>query len=280
MERLDADVGAFDAALQQAPEVFEPVGMDAPLGIGLRMIDDLMAVVLGHVAVGRQLVGEQLGAGSDVRVHHASDRSLAAVGYHARAHLRRAVVANVPLEQPDNRDLAHRPATLNHLLAAILVHEPRGAADESLVGFNLAVHRVEAAVLQREPDAMVHEPRALLSHTSGAGELVGANTVLAVDHHPERRKPLVQAKRRILEDGADLDAELLFAALALPEPAGAQEGNLTHRAARANNAVRPENRRYKGKADGGVREVPDRLKKCFGSGVLAVHEGSIGELAG
>ena len=45
MERLNADVGSVKPALQEAPEVFESVGMDFPLYIGDRVIDDLVGIL-------------------------------------------------------------------------------------------------------------------------------------------------------------------------------------------------------------------------------------------
>ena len=42
MERFNAHIGSADAALQQAPEVFQTVGMDLPVDVFNCMVDNLM----------------------------------------------------------------------------------------------------------------------------------------------------------------------------------------------------------------------------------------------
>jgi hypothetical protein len=69
---------------------------------------------------------------------------------------------------------------------------------------------------------MEHEPCALLLYGEILGKLVRAYAVLAVGDKPHGGKLFVQAERRILEDGPDLDAELLLARAALPHAAGFQ----------------------------------------------------------
>ena len=54
MERLNANVGAFEGALQQAPEVLEAVGMNPTANIGNGMVKDFMLVPFGKPIVGLQ----------------------------------------------------------------------------------------------------------------------------------------------------------------------------------------------------------------------------------
>src|SRR5438093_10072507 len=42
VERLDAHVGAFDAPFQEAPEVFDAVGVYGALSVSLRMVNDFV----------------------------------------------------------------------------------------------------------------------------------------------------------------------------------------------------------------------------------------------
>lgn len=48
VERLDGNIGSPDRALQQRPEVFQPVGMDVPAHIGFGMVDDRVNVGQGR----------------------------------------------------------------------------------------------------------------------------------------------------------------------------------------------------------------------------------------
>ena len=63
----------------------------------------------------------------------------------------------------------------------------------------------------------------ILANSDSLAEFITADSVLAVRQHPERRHPLVEAKRRIFHDGSDLDGELLFADVAEPQTAGLDE---------------------------------------------------------
>ena len=89
-----------------------------------------------------------------------------------------------------------------------LVHEPRGSADVGFVGLNVVLQSVERLVLQGQPDAMIHEPCGLLGDMEIAANLVGTDTVLAVDHHPQSGEPFRERERRVLEGGSDLHGEL------------------------------------------------------------------------
>jgi hypothetical protein len=57
MERFDGHVGAFQGALQQAPEVLHAVGVDLSFRVRLGMIDDIVDVVGRQPVVGLQFVG-------------------------------------------------------------------------------------------------------------------------------------------------------------------------------------------------------------------------------
>src|SRR6266568_316603 len=59
MEWLYAHIGAVDSALQQAPEVFQPIGMDAAIHVLHGVIDNLMRVIALQSFVGKQCVGVQ-----------------------------------------------------------------------------------------------------------------------------------------------------------------------------------------------------------------------------
>ena len=58
VERLDADVGAMQTALQQAPEVFDGVGVGVPVHVLNRVVDDFVRVISIETLVGRKLVAE------------------------------------------------------------------------------------------------------------------------------------------------------------------------------------------------------------------------------
>src|SRR5271157_371256 len=112
---------------------------------------------------------------------------------------------------------------------------------------------------------MKHEPRRLLGDAERPMNLPRGDAVLAVGNHPHHRKPLLQAKRRVLKHRSCLDAELglRMASLALPEMAGRDVGCIRATARRADHASAPAPSRKKLDAVIGIGEVPDGFGKCL-----------------
>jgi hypothetical protein len=117
--------------------------------------------------------------------------------------------------QADGRQIAFRFAHVRESLSRpSIVHVPRFATDESLIGFHCASHFVNAASVHRIADAMQHEPCGSLNDFQTRA-FVGTNAVLAVRSKPHRTKPVVQTKRGILEM-VPLDRKLFLAVQAFP----------------------------------------------------------------
>ena len=51
MIRLDADIGAFDGAFDQPPEVFSSVGVEETANVGHSMVNNVMNVVSRKIVV-------------------------------------------------------------------------------------------------------------------------------------------------------------------------------------------------------------------------------------
>ena len=87
------------------------------------------------------------------------------------------------------------------------------------------------------PVRVRHEPYSLLRDAKAARDFVTADSVLAVGDQPHCREPLIEADRRILEYGTDLEAKLLFRMLAVAaiEPRFLKVGDLLRIAVRTAN---------------------------------------------
>ena len=95
--------------------------------------------------------------------------------------------------------------------------------------------------------------------------LTGTHAIFAVAEHPKGAHPLIQSDWRVFKDRSHLEAELLFAALAKPDAAGADERVILRAAAWArNNAVRPAKIERILKAAVRIAEVNNRFLKCLG----------------
>src|ERR1039458_4395171 len=154
---------------------------------------------------------------------------LQGLSFHLRNHFR-SNLAGITIKHSHDRSLAdeHIAAPLNLVQFGftIFVHLVGVGADKSFVAFYRSASTAElgdGVVFQDFTHAMQHEPRRLLRDLKSSRHLRAADSILAVDYHPEGRHPLVHAERRVLEDGSDLNAELLLASLAPPHQPCAQK---------------------------------------------------------
>jgi hypothetical protein len=63
VERFDRNVRAAQSALEQTPEVLNPVGVDLPVHILLGMVDNPMDELATKMSVGRKLIRDDGCAG-------------------------------------------------------------------------------------------------------------------------------------------------------------------------------------------------------------------------
>ena len=59
MEWFDTNVGSMQASLQEAPEVFQTVGVNLSANVAFRMVNDFMRELSIQFVVGHQLVSEK-----------------------------------------------------------------------------------------------------------------------------------------------------------------------------------------------------------------------------
>jgi len=162
--------------------------------------------------------------------------------------------------------LSFRPGSSNPALPLADVHVPSFAADESFINLDFAVELgAKEFILQSKTNAVKHKPRRLLSDAHVTGDLVAADTVLAVREHPRCSQPFVQTDRAVLEDRPNLDGELTLGvmATALPSAPIRVEANLWRSATRTRHAVGPTSHRKVVNAVVGIREVDDCFLETF-----------------
>src|ERR1022692_3945612 len=79
MERLNRNVGPFQAALQKTPEVLHRVRVNVPVHIFNRVVDDFVLKLFGQAIVGWQFITEDCRARFDVLFNALLEFSLAAI---------------------------------------------------------------------------------------------------------------------------------------------------------------------------------------------------------
>lgn len=263
MERFDADIGALDGPLEQAPEVLQSVCVDLALGVPLGVVDDLVDVCIAELGVGLERIGVDLGTGRNVLADFGAERMAAHVGDDLSPH-GAMPIGSVTLQQAHNSDLAH--AASSDVLALGFVLETSLSADVGLIDFDVARELVASGGLHDQADALEHEPGRFLSHADRTCNLIGTNAVLGVGKQPDRRQPLVESDRRVLEDRSDLDRELAprVLVLALPQAPSGDEADPIGPAGRTNHAtIGPAQFDHIVEANIGVREVSDRLDQSL-----------------
>jgi hypothetical protein len=272
MEGLNTHIGTLDRPLEQTPEVFQAVGVDLTPDITLSVVDHLVLIGVPEISVGLERVGENFGTFHNLLPDFGAESLPADVRHDLCPDFTMPVLA-VALQKPHNCGFARAAGAGDFLLAPSLVHVASTTTDEGFIYFDLTGHRLETTFLHSQPDSVIHKPCGLLSDAERTGHLIGRDPVLAVDHHPQGGQPLVQAERRVLEDRPDLDGELFFASLALPQAPSAEEGMLTGATTGAGYPVGPAQVSDESKADIRIREEPDSLSQSLGKAGLGVGHG-------
>src|SRR5712692_977992 len=216
MIRFHTHIRAMQPALYETPEVFQRVRVYAAMHVLNRMIYNSVLIVLVKPDVRFKRIRVDGSASLDLFTNERLHIVLATP--------RDDLCADLPatLHKSDNDCLVVVYAA-SELRTAVLVHVAGLPADECLIHFHFAVWPAtellpKEVILQCQPNPLQHEPRGLLGDPQSAVNLHAADTVLAIAEHPKSGHPLIHAERGILENGADLDGELLVAATAKPQP--------------------------------------------------------------
>lgn len=231
--------------------------MDVALHVCLCVVDNLVNVVAVKTVVADKRIGEHIGAA----FHVLADNRLKGLAARVRD-MDETDLAGVAIEQT-HHDCLTRSAGAGNLRLFVFVHVASKAANESLVSLNLATReRIVIALLHREPNPMVHEPRGFLCHAEPARHLVAADTVLAVRDKPHCWKPLIEPDWGVLEDRSDLERGLcaVVSRVAFPQARLFKVRDLLRLARWATNlAIRPAHFDHEALAVLEIGKVLDRL---------------------
>src|SRR5579863_828631 len=206
MERFDADVSSTQTAFQEAPEVFDSVGMDATVHVLFGMIDDIVDVLLAQSAVRSIFIGDDVAAFLYVSKNVGMESFTVALCKHF------GLDSTTALQHSHYDGFANSAALLESASnLSGFVHISRFPSNEGFIYFDLATQfRAEELILHRKPNPMQHKPRGLLGNPHISCDLIRTDAIFAVGDKPHGGEPLVQANRGIFHNGADLDGELAF----------------------------------------------------------------------
>ena len=268
VERLNADVRAMQATLQETPEVFHRVGVDLAVHVLHGVVDDGVLIVVFKSVIGLQFIGEDRGPGFNMFTHLFLQFRFASVVYNHRTHV------SVALHHAKHHGLVLAARAGNDALAFRLVHVSGFAADEGLINLDLSAELIESALLHGETNAMEHKPRGLLGNTESAMDLITADTVFATNNQPCGSEPFFKWDRRVFEDRPSLQREgrTFVFRVALPDAIFGEVGNVARPALRAlHDAISPPQRSHKLAAVFEIGEPEDRVSK----GIWGFHASSM-----
>ncbi len=282
MTRFNSNVGSLKSPLQQAPEVFNPIGVNLTVNVSLHVIHNVMDEVVANLVISDCLIGIDLGAVLYL-FQQGSLQSLALdVWNYLCADLTEITVKHSHDDSFSSASASPSAFLCDVALAAILVHIPKASADIGLIGFDRTRTSADLALgskllsveRQAKANAMQHKPCRLLGNADSLGDLVRRDTILAVGQHPNGSEPLIGRDGRILHDGANLCRELplWMYALALPLALILQEYNVSPTAPGAvHDAIREAKALHVLHCIVGIREKQNRILQGLWFLCFAVH---------
>jgi len=257
MKRLNANVRPANGSLEQAPKVFQSVGMDVAANIFPRMVNHFMDVILIQSILRAKRVGKNVRAFFDMLANLTLNSFTFGIGNMFQFHFTFAF--------QKSHDNFFSKSSSPDILEAFAVHVAALAPNISFIRFDIAGQFIHAAILNSEPDTVKHEPSSLLSDAQCTGKLARADAVFGVYNHPESGEPLIEAQCAVLEDCPDLHRELLIAFTAIPFFARFHESYVVLVTARTHNfAVRPTDSGHEIQARARICEIFNRLCQCLG----------------
>src|SRR5256885_16592426 len=119
MKRFDAYIRSFDTALEQTPEVFQPVSVNVAFRIALGMVNDLVDKLVIESRVRMKRIRDYFGTLFHVFAHSGIELRAAYVGHHLATNTRFAL-RRITLQQSHYSGLAS--ATSSKVFLLTLVH--------------------------------------------------------------------------------------------------------------------------------------------------------------
>lgn len=267
VEGFNADVSTTQATFQEAPEVFQTVGVDVAINIGREMVNHLVLKTLIHAPLFSPFVRHDLCSllhvSGDLRLYGTLLSVVQNAGPNAFL-----LAMRCTLKDAEHDALIAKYTVFLSANPAALVHIANLTADETFIDLDFAVEIASGKViLQCQAYATQHKPCGFLGDAEIAANFETADAVLAVGKQPNGREPLVQTERRVFKDSSKFDGELPFFVFDRAHP------NLTLRVVvrvlsatggAYDNTVRPAPRYQVFQAIVGVLEVDDRFLKSGG----------------
>jgi hypothetical protein len=270
MEFFDANVGTFQLALEKTPEVFHSIGVNLPINVFFRMVDNLvLEALLPESYVGHERVRVDRAASFNVSANVGLQKMFLAIAHNCGPNL------TTTLKDSLNSNLVLGASFSNPALAFVGVHESRSTTNESFVYFDFLTPSAKLdgrAGLHCKANPVEHEPCGFLSDSKSASHFVGTDAVLAVRNHPHSDEPLVERQGGVLKDSADFGGELFASVIlfAFPHPASGDKANVIPATSGAGNAIGPAALDHELEAIVRVGEVDDGLLESLWLGAHCV----------
>src|SRR5690348_6600356 len=149
MERFNGNIGAFQSALYETPEVLQSVRVYLPIHVLFGMVNDSMSVFLVQSPIRMTIIRRKLRAGFDVISNKCMQSVTLSVLKNLSSHL-----ATTLQDSADDNFVrsAFGHSRLSHFGAFVFVHESGLTADEGFVNFDVPLHFCQRAILESQAD--------------------------------------------------------------------------------------------------------------------------------
>ena len=225
---------ADDGALEQAPDVLDPVGVDVPTDpFVFAVVDGLMPrVMVMDTQVGAEFIRvDRFGFVLDVFFDELVQCALLYIGDVLESDL------PVALQRTSN---PHALVGSGTAMPTALFPVPFPSSNHRFVNFNDTEQGgLKVIGSHRFADTVTEVPCGFVRDAESPLDLVGRRSFLALDHEINGREPLPQRQLGVVEDGPRGDGEPIPAIVTIELVAGGNLGDRTRSAAGATHTIRP-----------------------------------------
>src|SRR5439155_7362309 len=266
MEWFNANVGPFDTALQETPEVFNAIGVNHSINISFGVPHEGMSEAFGTKSlIGSVFIGidrrSRLNRFPNNLAHFITPR------FRNHASLNFASPVFISFKKTKDRSFARASSPpMKFCFSFRLVHVASEATDIGFINFNFTAEGLDNITLHRKSDAVKHEPCGFLRDADVTMNLIRANTILAIGNHPHCKNPFIQRDWRIFKNcpGFNRKLPLGVSRLALKLLTRCNECRiLTTTHGTGWLPIWPVNRSKIFNAVHGIGEVFNRVFQCF-----------------
>jgi len=211
VRRRNTNISASNTALEQRPEILNPVCVNCSPNISYGMVNSFVT----GMAIDKTIVNSGfVRIDRDITLDNLLNPSQCSFGIFLLDNFGINSACFATLQNPVNRSLADSTTALNCFDSFCSVHIISFAADVGSIDFDRLIEFTSTINLHSFADSVKHKPSCALCNAYCSAKLVATDSVFTICDGPNRYEPLVEAERTVLKNRSDFGTELFAAVLA------------------------------------------------------------------